>query len=68
VRKLSIPRRSSIVLLFAAILATLGCTRASSPPARTRSLKPTLSTHPYVRSKAGNGESPTSAFLPIESW
>jgi hypothetical protein len=58
----------SIVLAFAAILATLGCTRASSPTTRTRSLKPTLSAHPSASSKAADGESPTSAFLPIESW
>ena len=65
---LSIAGRSSIVLVFAAILATFGCTRASSPPPRTRSLKPTLSAHPFVRSKPTVRESPMSAFLPIEAW
>jgi hypothetical protein len=68
VRKLSIPRRSSIVLVFAAILATFSCTRASSPTTRTRSLKPTLSTHPYTRNKPVEAESRLSTFLPIEAW
>jgi len=68
VRILTIATRSSIVLLFAAILATLGCTRASSPTTRTRLLKPTLSAHPSVSSKPADGKSATSAFLPIESW
>jgi hypothetical protein len=68
VRKLNIATRSSIVLVFAAILATLGCTRASSPTTRTRSLKLTLSTHPHARIKLVETESPTSTFLPIESW
>ena len=67
-RKLSIPRRSSIVLVFAAILATFSCTRASSPPPRTRSLKPILSAHPFVSSKPAVDESPMRAFLPIEAW
>ena len=67
-RKLSIPRRSSIVLVLAAILAAFGCTRASSPPPRTRSLKPTLSTHPYARNKPVEAESQLSTFLPIEAW
>lgn len=65
---IGIATRSSIVLSFAAILATLGCTRASSPTTRTRSFKPTLSAHPYVSKKPAGTESPTSAFLPIESW
>jgi hypothetical protein len=68
VRKLSIPRRSSIVLVFAAMLATMGCTRASSPTTRTRAIKPTLSTHPYARNKPVEAELPMSTFLPIESW
>jgi hypothetical protein len=68
VRILTIATRSFIVLVFAAILAALGCTRASSPPTRTRSLKPALSTHPYVRNEPVKGESPIPAFLPIESW
>jgi hypothetical protein len=68
VRKLSITRRSSIALVLTAILATFGCTRASSPPTRTRSLKPTLSTHPYARNKPVEPESQLSTFLPIEAW
>jgi hypothetical protein len=68
VRIPSIARRQFILLVFAAIVATLGCTRASSPTTRTRSLKPTLSTHPSVSSKPAEDESPASAFLPIESW
>ena len=67
-RILSIARHSASVLVFAAILVTLGCTRASSPTTRTRSLKPTVSTHPYAGNKPMEGELPTSAFLPIESW
>ncbi|HEX9383277.1 MAG TPA: hypothetical protein VF908_07740 [Gemmatimonadaceae bacterium] len=67
-RILSIAIRWSFVLVFAATIATLSCTRASSPTTRTRSLKPTLSGHPYVRTKPADSESPTSAFLPIESW
>ena len=67
-RKLSIPRRSSIVLVLAAILAAFGCTRASSPTTRTRSLKPTLSAHPLLSSKPAVDESPVPVFLPIEAW
>lgn len=67
-RKLNIAIRSSIVLIFVAIVATLGCTRASSSPTRTRALKPTLSTHPYARDKPVEAELPMSTFLPIESW
>jgi len=68
VRILSIAIRWSFVLVFAATIATLGCTRASSPTTRTRSLKPTLSGHLDVRTKPADSESPPSAFLPIESW
>lgn len=64
----SIARRSSNVVVVAAILATFGCTRASSPTTRARSLKPTLSAQPFVSSKPAEAESPTSPFLPIESW
>ncbi|HEX9607999.1 MAG TPA: hypothetical protein VF962_12275 [Gemmatimonadaceae bacterium] len=67
-RILSIARRFSIILPFTAILATLGCTRASSPTTRTRSLKPTLFAQPNVRSKPAEAESPMPAFLPVESW
>jgi hypothetical protein len=68
VKIIGIAIRPSIVLVFAVTLATLGCTRASSPTTRTRSLKPTLSAHPYVSKTPAGTESPTSAFLPIESW
>jgi hypothetical protein len=68
VRIPSIARLPSIVLVVAAVLATLGCTRASSPTTRTRSLKPTLSTHPLASSKSPEDESPVSAFLAVESW
>jgi hypothetical protein len=65
---LSIAGRSFIVIVFAAILGAFGCTRASSPTTRTRSLKPTLSTRTVVRNKPVEAELPMSSFLPIESW
>ena len=64
----SIAGRSFIVIVFVAILAAFGCTRASSPPTRTRALRPTLSRHPYARNKPLEAELPMSTFLPIESW